>query len=101
MERLPDDEARAYFDTRARESRLGAWASPQSRPVADRDELDRLYADADERFAGEDVPLPAFWGGYRLVPEVFEVWQDRANRLHDRVRYERDGDAWTRTRLGP
>ena len=101
VELLADDDARAYFATRARESRLGAWASPQSRPIADRDELDRLYADADERFAGEDVSLPAWWGGYRLVPEVFEVWQNRPNRLHDRARYERAGDAWSRTRLGP
>ena len=101
VERLSDDEARAYFDTRARESRLGAWASPQSRPLADRGELDRLYAEADERFVGEEVPLPGWWGGYRLVPDAFELWQNRPNRLHDRARYERVGDAWSRTRLGP
>ena len=101
VERLSDDEARAYFDTRSRESRLGAWASPQSRPVADRDELDRLYANAAERFADEAVPLPGWWGGYRLVPAIFELWQNRANRLHDRARFERAADAWTRTRLGP
>jgi pyridoxamine 5'-phosphate oxidase len=100
-ERLPDGEARRYFDTRARESRLGAWASPQSRPIADRDELDRLYADAEERFAEDAVPLPDWWGGYRIVPGAFELWQNRPNRLHDRARYERDGDAWSRTRLAP
>jgi pyridoxamine 5'-phosphate oxidase len=101
VERLADDEARVYFETRARESRLGAWASPQSRPLADRDELDRLYAEAEERFAGGAVPLPRWWGGYRIVPDAFELWQNRQNRLHDRARYERAGDGWSRTRLGP
>ena len=100
-ERLPDEEARRYFDTRARESRLGAWASPQSRPIADRDELDRFYADAEERFAEDEVPLPEWWGGYRVAPDAFELWQNRPNRLHDRARYERDGEAWSRTRLAP
>jgi pyridoxamine 5'-phosphate oxidase len=101
IERLTDDEARAYFATRARESRLGAWASPQSRPLAGRVELDRLYAEAEKRFADGEVPLPDWWGGYRLVPDAFELWQNRPNRLHDRARYERAGDGWSRTRLGP
>ena len=100
-ERLPDGEARRYFDTRARESRLGAWASPQSRPIADRDELDRFYADAEERFAEDEVPLPEWWGGYRVAPDAFELWQNRPNRLHDRARYERDGEAWSRMRIAP
>jgi pyridoxamine 5'-phosphate oxidase len=99
--RLPEEEARLYFDTRARESRLGAWASPQSRPIADRDELDRLYAGAEKRFADDEVPLPEWWGGYRIAPDAFELWQNRPNRLHDRARYERDGEAWSRTRLAP
>jgi len=102
VERLTDDESRAYFRTRGRESRLGAWASPQSRAIADRTELDERYATADERFADvEDVPLPPFWGGYRLVPRVFELWENRPNRLHDRARYERVGDGWSRVRLAP
>jgi pyridoxamine 5'-phosphate oxidase len=101
VERLADEEARRYFDTRARESRLGAWASPQSRPIADRDELDRLYAEAEGRFGGDEVPLPDWWGGYRIVPEAFELWQNRPSRLHDRARYERVGDGWSRTRLAP
>ena len=101
VERLTDEEARTYFATRARESRLGAWASPQSRPLADRAELDRRYAEAAERFGEGDIPLPEWWGGYRIVPDALELWENRPNRLHDRARYERDGDGWSCTRLGP
>ena len=102
VERLSDEEALDYFRTRARESRLGAWASPQSRPLADRGELDRLYADVEQRFRSwDDVPLPPSWGGYRVVPRAIELWQNRANRLHDRARYEREGDGWSRVRLAP
>jgi pyridoxamine 5'-phosphate oxidase len=101
VERLTEDESRAYFETRARESRLGAWASPQSHPLTSRDELDERYAAAEARFAGAEVPLPPFWGGYRLVPTAIELWQNRPNRLHDRARYERDGAGWTRARLAP
>jgi pyridoxamine 5'-phosphate oxidase len=102
VERLTEDESLSYFRTRGRESRLGAWASPQSRPIADRTELDERYAAASERFAGvEDLPLPPFWGGFRLVPHAFELWENRPNRLHDRVRYERMGDGWSRGRLAP
>jgi pyridoxamine 5'-phosphate oxidase len=100
-ERLDEHESRAYFETRGRESRLGAWASPQSRPLECRAELDERYAAAEARFAGEEVPLPPFWGGYRLVPHAVELWQNRPNRLHDRARYERDARGWSRTRLAP
>jgi pyridoxamine 5'-phosphate oxidase len=102
VERLSGDESLGYFRTRTRESRLGAWASAQSRPLADRTELDRSYEAAAERFADvDDVPLPPFWGGYRLVPEAVELWQNRPNRLHDRARYERLPSGWRRTRLAP
>ena len=102
VERLTEEESLAYFRTRGRESRLGAWASPQSRPLADRAELDDRYAAADARFADvRDVPLPPFWGGFRLVPRAFELWENRPNRLHDRARYERVGDGWSRVRLAP
>jgi pyridoxamine 5'-phosphate oxidase len=101
-ERLTDDESLAYFASRPRVSRIGAWASPQSRPLADRDALDRLVAEVQARFAGEDaLPLPPFWGGYRVAPEAFEFWQGRDGRLHDRARYERADGSWSRTRLAP
>lgn len=101
VERLGAAESEAYFRTRPPESRIAAWASPQSRPLADRAELERLYAEAAKRFADGEVPLPPHWGGFRLVPEAYEFWQRGENRLHDRVRYERAGAGWTRGRLAP
>jgi pyridoxamine 5'-phosphate oxidase len=102
VERLSKEESLGYFRTRARESRLGAWASPQSRPLADRTALDRSYEAIVARFANvDDVPIPPFWGGYRLVPQAIELWQNRPNRLHDRARYERAASGWRRTRLAP
>jgi pyridoxamine 5'-phosphate oxidase len=102
VERLPEADSLAYFRSRARESRLAAWASAQSSKIADRDELDRAYEAVAERFAGvDDIPLPAFWGGYRLVPRAVELWQNRPNRLHERARYERDAEVWSRVRLAP
>lgn len=101
VEALSHEESSSYFETRPRGSRLAAWASPQSRPVASREELDALYAEADVRFATDEIPLPPFWGGYRVVPDAIELWEGRDNRLHDRVRYERAGEAWIRTRLAP
>lgn len=101
VERLDDDASFAYFRTRGRGSRLGAWASPQSRVVVDRTELDARLADVEARFPEDDIPLPPFWGGYRIVPDAFEFWQGRPNRLHDRIRYERSAERWSRVRLGP
>jgi pyridoxamine 5'-phosphate oxidase len=101
VERAAAVESDEYFRTRPLGSRLAAWASPQSRPLADRDELERLYADAVARFPGEDVARPPHWGGVRLVPDAYEFWQHADNRLHDRVRYERDAAGWSRVRLAP
>jgi pyridoxamine 5'-phosphate oxidase len=100
VERVGVEESEAYFRTRPLGSRLAAWASPQSRPLTGRAELERLYAEARERF-DEDVPLPPAWGGLRLVPEAYEFWEHGDDRLHDRVRYERGGDGWSKTRLAP
>ncbi len=101
VERVSDADAAEYFRTRPVGSRLAAWASPQSRPLADRAELDRLYREAQERFAGGEIPLPPHWGGFRLVPDAYEFWQHGEDRLHDRVRYERDGAGWRPYVLAP
>jgi pyridoxamine 5'-phosphate oxidase len=100
VERATTEESEVYFRTRPLGSRLAAWASPQSRPLADRAELERLYADAENRF-GENVPLPPQWGGLRLVADAYEFWEHGDDRLHDRVRYDRDGNGWSLTRLAP
>jgi pyridoxamine 5'-phosphate oxidase len=101
VEETEPEESAAYWATRPRASQLAAWASPQSRPVADRSSLDELVAQAEERFEGGDVPLPPFWGGYRLIPESIELWTHREDRLHDRVRYTRGEDGWRSERLAP
>jgi pyridoxamine 5'-phosphate oxidase len=101
VERVPAGESAAYFRTRPLGSRIAAWASPQSRPLRDRAELERLYEEASARFPGEDVPLPEHWGGFRLVPDTYEFWEHADNRLHDRIRYEREGGGWRRHRLAP
>ena len=94
------EAAAAYFATRPRASRLAAWASPQSRPIA-RAELERLVEEARARFQDDEVPLPEHWGGYLLRPESYEFWQHGDDRLHDRVRYVRDEKGWRRERLAP
>jgi pyridoxamine 5'-phosphate oxidase len=99
--RISDEENEAYFATRPKGSRIGAWASKQSRPLPDRSELEARVEACRKRFAGDEVPLPPFWGGYRLAPERIEFWQGRADRLHDRLAFERDGDGWATQRLYP
>ncbi|HLT46023.1 MAG TPA: pyridoxamine 5'-phosphate oxidase [Rubricoccaceae bacterium] len=102
VERVADAEADAYFASRPPGSRLGAWASPQSRPLPDRAALDARLAEVEARFAGADPPRPPFWGGFRVVPDRFEFWQGRPSRLHDRLEYAPDGaGGWAITRLAP
>jgi pyridoxamine 5'-phosphate oxidase len=101
VEELSEEESAAYWSTRPRASQIAAWASPQSRPLIDRAELDGLVREAEQRFDGAEVPLPGFWGGYRLVPESIELWTHRDDRLHDRVRYLRSAQGWRRELLAP
>jgi pyridoxamine 5'-phosphate oxidase len=99
--RTSEQESELYYRTRPLGSRLGAWVSYQSRPIASRDVLEAELREVERRFAGSDVPLPPHWGGYRLSPELLEFWQGRESRLHDRIRYVREGEHWRIERLSP
>ena len=101
VERLSAAESDDYFATRPRESQLGAWASPQSRRLADRAELDARLAEVEQRFGGAAVERPPHWGGYLVRHEQVEFWQGQVGRLHDRFRYAREGNGWRVERLGP
>jgi len=102
IEQVSEAESDAYFATRPRESRIGAWSSDQSRPVEDREHLEQRFARWSERFAEGDVPRPLHWGGYRVRPVRIEFWQGRQSRLHDRLAFEHLSDgSWLRTRLQP
>jgi pyridoxamine 5'-phosphate oxidase len=95
-------ESEPYYRSRPRGSQLSAWASRQSTVIGSRAELEERYAELARRWPeGTDIPMPEFWGGYRLAPEVYEFWQGRVNRLHDRLRYRRDGARWVIERLAP
>jgi pyridoxamine 5'-phosphate oxidase len=101
VERVPQPESDSYFATRARGSQIAATASLQSSVLAGRTELDRRVADLESEYTDREVPRPEHWGGYRLVPDAYEFWQHRDNRLHDRLRYRRDDGGWTIERLSP
>jgi len=104
-ERLTSEQSQVYYDTRIRGSRLGAWASQQSKVLRDREELEQQVKDVEKRFDGQDkIPVPEFWGGLRVVPEMVEFWQGRESRLHDRFRYTKDEKSeggWKIDRLSP
>jgi pyridoxamine 5'-phosphate oxidase len=101
VERVSRAESEAYFRSRPRGARLGAAASRQSEPIASREALEARVAALAERLGETDPPLPEWWGGFRVAPESFEFWQHREDRLHDRLRYRRDGRAWIIERLAP
>jgi pyridoxamine 5'-phosphate oxidase len=101
VEKLPAEQSDGYFASRPRGAQISAWASPQSTVIGGRDELDRAMAEIEARFAGVAVPRPPHWGGFLVRPERVELWQGRLNRLHDRLRYVREGDGWRIERLAP
>jgi pyridoxamine 5'-phosphate oxidase len=103
IERVSTAEADAYFASRSRESRIAAMASDQSRPLDSRKTFEARVAELQKKYEGKDVPRPAHWGGYRIVPGEIEFWQDRPHRMHDRIRFTRDSAAaaWKKTRLYP
>ncbi len=100
VQKVSAEESDAYYDSRPLDSRIGAWASPQSQPIASRDVLTRNVAHYSAQFPSAP-PRPPHWGGYRLVPDRWEFWQGRKNRLHDRLRYLPQGDRWLMQRLAP
>jgi pyridoxamine 5'-phosphate oxidase len=100
VSRLLAEDSDAYFGSRPRESRIGAIASPQSRPI-EREELDRRFEEADAANPGEKIPRPEHWGGFLVTPRTIEFWQGRSGRLHDRVAYVLDGERWVANRLAP
>ena len=101
VSKVSQAESDAYYRTRPMGSRVGSWASAQSRPVGARKELEERFAEADARYATHEPPLPPYWGGYLLVPDSMELWQGRPSRMHDRLHYTRDDAGWKITRLCP
>jgi pyridoxamine 5'-phosphate oxidase len=101
VEGVADEEADAYYETRTRDSQLGAWASDQSRPLDSREVLEGRFAQMARRFEGQSVPRPPHWTGFRVVPETIEFWSDGAHRLHERRLFVRDGDGWNEGLLYP
>lgn len=100
-EKIPLHESARYFATRPRGSQIGAWASPQSQVITARSLLEARVDEMKRKFAHGEIPLPSFWGGYRVVPDLIEFWQARENRLHDRFLYTRDGVNWRIERRAP
>jgi pyridoxamine 5'-phosphate oxidase len=101
VDRVTREESQEYFQTRPRESQIAAWASEQSAVIESRDALEKKFREYAARYEGREVPLPPFWGGYRLDAEEMEFWQSRTGRLHDRFRYRRQRDEWIIERLSP
>ncbi len=101
IEKISLETSREYFSSRPRESQIGAWVSAQSSVIPNRDILENKFDELEEKFGNEEIPLPDFWGGYRLIPNYFEFWQGRENRLHDRICYKKENNEWKIFRIAP
>ncbi len=101
IEKISRETSKEYFSSRPRESQIGAWVSAQSSVISNRDILENKFDELDEKFGNEEIPLPDFWGGYKLIPNYFEFWQGRDNRLHDRIYYKKENDEWKIFRIAP
>ncbi len=101
VEKVSEEKSESYFRSRPRGSQLGAWASQQSEIINSRTVLENQLQSLEAKFEGKEIPKPSFWGGYQIIPSEFEFWQGRANRLHDRIRYQKEGDLWITKRLSP
>ncbi len=102
VRRLDEEIGDTYFKTRPRDSQIGAYASRQSEEVVDHHQLERQYREIEQRFEGQEIPRPEFWGGYVLIPNLIEFWQDASGRMHDRIRYQRTAEGgWRQDRLSP
>lgn len=101
VNKVSQEQSAAYFNSRDRGSKVGAWASKQSQELSDSEELKNRVKHYEEKFKGQDVPLPEFWGGWNVTPNYFEFWQGRASRLHDRLCFKQDGDSWQMLKRHP
>ena len=101
VEKVSEEKSESYFRSRPRGSQLGAWASQQSEIINSRAVLESQLQSLETKFEGKEIPKPSFWGGYQIIPSEFEFWQGRANRLHDRIRYQKESDQWITKRLSP
>jgi len=101
IEKVSREESAEYFHSRPVESQVGAWASIQSSKIESRESLEKKFKDYDKEYEGKEVPLPDYWGGFRLIPDYFEFWQGRESRLHDRISYEKENNSWVQSRLSP
>ena len=101
IEKISRETSREYFSSRPRESQISAWVSAQSSVIPNREILENKFDELKEKFGNEEIPLPDFWGGYRVIPNYFEFWQGRENRLHDRICYKKEKDKWKIFRLAP
>jgi len=101
IQKVPADESDAYFHSRPPGSRIGAWASPQSREITHREILDLNYARYEQEFSGIEIPRPPHWGGYIVVPHRMEFWQGRSSRMHDRILFVKNESGWAKSRLAP